>query len=102
MDVTRAPTGNWSRAPGPVADDLADELVTQHDVAIRVVQRPAVGSSMPASGWSMKCTSEAQIAVLNVCSESSPCPGTGSAVSRTVSSSVLAKPLHASIHIPAS
>ena len=33
----------------------------------------------------MKCTSEAQIAVLSVRNNSSPGPGTGSAVSRTSS-----------------
>ena len=43
MDVTRVPTGNWSVHPGPWPIDLADEFVTEHDVAIGVVQRPPGG-----------------------------------------------------------
>ena len=36
MLVTRVPIGNWSEHPAAVADDLADELVAHHDVAVGV------------------------------------------------------------------
>ena len=73
-------------AAGTVADDLADELVAHDDVAVGVVdEHRSVPPLVTSSGWSMKCTSEAQIAVLSVRSSSSPGPGTGSGVSRTSS-----------------
>ena len=72
-----------------VADYLADELVAHDDVAVGVYSDRPVRSSIASSGWSMKWTSDAQIAVLKVLRSRSPCPGTGSAVSLTVSFAAL-------------
>lgn len=68
-----------------LADDLADEFVAEHDVAVGVVEGSAGRIADRQFGVSMKCTSDAQIAVLSVFNNNSPGPGTGSAVSRTVS-----------------
>ena len=80
-------------AAGPVADDLADELMTHHDVAVGVVQRAPGRIVEPSSGWSMKWTSDAQIAVLNAAQQIT-LSWNGIAVSRT-SARRLSAPLHA-------
>ena len=70
-------------AAGPVADDLADELVTHHDVAFGVVQRASGGVVDPQ----FRVIHEVDVGGTDRRAEGleskSPCPGTGSAVSRT-------------------